>query len=98
MDLGFFPLIPGSGCTVQLFGGHLRLRAGRAAYAGRGLLSGFTVGGQVEENPRRAMPHSRGDPVVFVRTRISTAFLAISAPLIRLASRPKRATAGGAPR
>src|ERR1700681_1493723 len=52
------------------------------------LLLGFVLGPMMEENLRRAMLLSRGDPAVFVQRPISLTLLIISAALIALVMAP----------
>ena len=53
------------------------------------LLLGFILGPMLEENLRRAMLLSRGDPIVFVTRPISATLLAVAAILLLLLISPK---------
>jgi TctA family transporter len=46
------------------------------------MLLGFVLGPMMEENLRRAMLMSRGDPTVFVTQPISLGFLAATAAIV----------------
>ncbi|MGZ5037555.1 MAG: hypothetical protein ACXWG1_11845, partial [Usitatibacter sp.] len=52
------------------------------------LLLGFVLGPMMEENLRRAMLLSRGDPVVFVQRPISLTLLIVSAILLLIMLAP----------
>lgn len=52
------------------------------------LILGFVLGPLLEENVRRALVFSRGDPMVFVEEPISAGFLAASALLLILVALP----------
>jgi len=52
------------------------------------LILGFVLGPLLEENMRRALVFSRGDPMTFLQEPISATFLAMSAVLLILASLP----------
>ena len=52
------------------------------------LILGFVLGPMMEENLRRALLMSRGDPSVFVTEPISLAFLLISALLLLVVAAP----------
>jgi len=53
------------------------------------LLLGFVLGPMMEENLRRALLLSRGDPTVFVTRPISLAMLSLAAGLVVLIALPK---------
>ena len=52
------------------------------------LVLGFVLGPMMEENLRRALLISRGDPMVFVEEPISLAFLLIAAALLVVLALP----------
>jgi TctA family transporter len=52
------------------------------------LILGFVLGPMMEENLRRALLISRGDPSVFVTEPISLAFLLVSATLLLVVAAP----------
>jgi putative tricarboxylic transport membrane protein len=52
------------------------------------LLLGFVLGPMMEENLRRALLLSRGDPMVFVQRPISLTLLILSAILIAIVLSP----------
>ena len=52
------------------------------------LILGFVLGPLLEENVRRALVFSRGDPIVFIEEPISAGFLAASAILLILVALP----------
>jgi TctA family transporter len=52
------------------------------------LILGFVLGPMMEENLRRALLISRGDPVVFVQEPISLAFLLVAAGLLLVLAAP----------
>jgi TctA family transporter len=52
------------------------------------LILGFVLGPMMEENLRRALLISRGDPSVFVTEPISLAFLLVSAALLLVVAAP----------
>ena len=52
------------------------------------LILGFVLGPMMEENLRRALLISRGDPMVFVQEPISLAFLLVSAALLLVVAAP----------
>jgi putative tricarboxylic transport membrane protein len=52
------------------------------------LILGFVLGPMMEENLRRALLISRGDPLVFVREPISLAFLVVAAGLLIVLAAP----------
>ena len=52
------------------------------------LVLGFVLGPMMEENLRRALLISRGDPLVFVQEPISLAFLLIAAGLLIVLAAP----------
>ena len=52
------------------------------------LILGFVLGPMMEENLRRALLISRGDPMVFLQEPISLAFLLVAAGLLLLLAAP----------
>ena len=52
------------------------------------LILGFVLGPMMEENLRRALLISRGDPMVFVHEPISLAFLLVAAGLLLVVAAP----------
>ncbi len=52
------------------------------------LILGFVLGPMMEENLRRALLISRGDPLVFVQEPISLAFLLVAAGLLIVLAAP----------
>lgn len=52
------------------------------------LILGFVLGPMMEENLRRALLISRGDPTIFVNAPISLAFLAVAALLLLVVAAP----------
>jgi TctA family transporter len=52
------------------------------------LILGFVLGPMMEENLRRALLISRGDPMVFVQEPISLAFLLVAAGLLLVLAAP----------
>ncbi len=52
------------------------------------LILGFVLGPMMEENLRRALLISRGDPMVFVQEPISLAFLLVAAGLLIVLAAP----------
>jgi putative tricarboxylic transport membrane protein len=59
------------------------------------LLLGFILGPPIEENLRRALVISHGDPLVLVQRPISLAFLALTALLIVILCAPLIRTTRG---
>jgi TctA family transporter len=52
------------------------------------LILGFVLGPLMEENLRRSLLISRGDPIVFIQEPISLAFLIVSALLLLVVAAP----------
>jgi putative tricarboxylic transport membrane protein len=52
------------------------------------LILGFVLGPMMEENLRRALLISRGDPMVFLQEPISLAFLVAAAALLMVIAAP----------
>ena len=52
------------------------------------LILGFVLGPMMEENLRRALLISRGDPMVFLEEPISLAFLIVAAGLLLVLAAP----------
>src|SRR5262249_33845682 len=52
------------------------------------LILGFVLGPMMEENLRRALLISRGDPMVFLQEPISLAFLVVAAALLVVIAAP----------
>src|SRR6516225_6675824 len=52
------------------------------------LILGFVLGPMMEENLRRALLISRGDPMVFLQEPISLAFLVVAAGLLAVIAAP----------
>ena len=52
------------------------------------LILGFVLGPMMEENLRRALLISRGDPAIFLSSPISVGFLAVAALLLVVVAAP----------
>ncbi len=80
-------LKPGDWITLLVFGA-VGLIMKRAGWPRAPLILGFILGPLIEENMRRALLISKGDPMVFVQRPISGTFLVLTLLLIVLLAAP----------